>query len=130
MVIEVSGQLKKSGQVTLTAVGGVLTFETDHANQRWEVTSVVVSTNQAATASLVPNVTLAENTSTLATMSAGNNRGTTWNGNAETFTGLWHVGECDNMSVIWSPPAGQSGTPLIGVIASAVVSGTKYSRRG
>lgn len=127
---EIAGELKKSGQVTLNSSGnGVLTFDPDHANQRWEVTSVVVATNQAATATTVPFVTLAENTTALSTLSAGNNRGGTWNGNKETFQGTWHIGPCDFLAIIFSPPAGQSGAPLSGVIASAVVSGTKYTRR-
>ena len=43
---ELQSDLKKSGQVTLNASGvGVLQFYPDHANQRWEVDSVVVSTN-------------------------------------------------------------------------------------
>jgi hypothetical protein len=131
MVAEISGQLKKSAQVKLDANGnGVITFDPDHANQRWEVTSVVVSTDQPATATVVPFVTLAENTVALSTMSAGNNRGGTWNGNKETFQGLWHIGPCDFLAIIFSPPTGQSGSPLAGVIASAVVAGTKYARRG
>lgn len=130
MATEVSGQLKKSGQVKLDGNGnGVLIFDPDHANQRWVVDTVVVATNQAATAVVVPFVTLAENTVALGTLSAGNQRGATWNGNKETFTGSWDIGPCDFLAVIFSPPAGASGAPLSGVIASAVVSGTKYSRR-
>jgi hypothetical protein len=128
---EVQAQLKKSGQVTLDANGnGVLTFDTDNARQRWEITQVVVSTNQAATATTVPLVTLALNTSVLTHMSAGNARGASWNGNQETFTGVEDVGPCDFFAVMFSPPQGQSGTPLSGVIASAVITGSKYTRRG
>ena len=128
---EITGELKKSGQVTLDSSGNaVLIFDPDHANQRWELDSVVVATNQAATATTVPVVTLAINTTALSTMSAGNQRGATWNGNQETFTGKILLGPCDFLAVIFSPPAGASGTPLSGVIGSAVVSGTKYTRRG
>ena len=128
---EITGELKKSGQVTLDSNGnGILFFDPDHANQRWEINSIVVATNQAATATTVPVVTLALNTTALSTLSAGNQRGATWNGNKETFTGTMHVGPCDFLSVIFAPPTGQSGTPLSGVIASAVVSGTKFTRRG
>ncbi len=131
MVTEITSALKKSGQVTLNASGlGVLTFDPDHANQRWEVDFVVVSTNQAATATTVPVVTLAMNTTAFGTLSAGNQQGATWNGNQETFSGRWDVGPCDFLSVLFSPPAGASGTPLSGVIGSAVVTGTKYTRRG
>jgi hypothetical protein len=127
---ELEGDLKKSGQVTLNASGnGVLSFSTDHANQRWEVTSVVVSTNQNANAVVVPFVTLAENTTDISTLSAGNQRGSTWNGDKETFAGLWKLGPMDFLSVFFAPPTGQSGASMSGVIASAVVSGTKYTRR-
>jgi hypothetical protein len=123
-------QLRKSGSVTLDANGnGVLIFDPDNAWQRWVVTQVVVSTNQAATATVVPLVTLALNTSQLSTMSQGNQRGQSWNGNQETFTGAEDVGPCDSFSVIFSPPQGQSGTPLAGVICSAVVTGQKFTRR-
>lgn len=128
---DIEGILKASGQVKLDSAGnGVLTFSTDHANQRWVIDTVVVSTNQAANAVVVPFVTLAENTTALGTLSAGNQRGATWNGNKETFTGNWRIGPVDFLAVIFSPPAGQSGASMSGVVASAVVSGTKYTRRG
>lgn len=131
VVAEITAALKKSGQVTLDSSGnGVLIFDPDHANQRWEVDFVVVSTNQAATATTVPVVTLAMNTTAFGTLSAGNHQGATWNGNQETFAGKWDVGPCDFLSVLFTPPAGASGAPLAGVIGSAVVTGTKYTRRG
>lgn len=131
MATEIQSQLKKSGQVTLNAAGNaVLQFYPDHANQRWEVDSVVVATNQAATATTVPYVSLALNTVDAATASAGNAQGSTWNGNSETFTGKILVGECDFLAVLFTPPTGSSGTPLSGVIGSAVVTGTKFTRRG
>lgn len=129
--MEITSDLKKSGQVTLNASGiGVLQFYPDHANQRWEVDTVVVSTNQTATATTVPVASLALNTVDPSTASAGNAQGSTWNGNSETFTGTLKVGECDFLAVIFTPPAGASGTPLAGVIGSAVLTGTKYTRRG
>ena len=130
MATEITSDLKKSGQVTLNTAGvGVLQFYPDHANQRWEVDTVVVSTNQSATATTVPYVSLALNTVDPVTASAGNAQGSTWNGNSETFTGKTKVGECDFLAVIFTPPTGASGTPLSGVIGSAVVTGTKYTRR-
>lgn len=128
---ELQLDLKKSGQVTLNAAGiGVLQFYPDHANQRWEVDSVVVSTNQAATATTVPFVSLALNTVDPATASPGNAQGSTWNGSSETFTGMIKVGECDFLAVIFTPPTGAAGAPLAGVIGSAVITGSKYTRRG
>jgi hypothetical protein len=128
---EIRSDLKKSGQVKLDAAGhGVLQFYPDHANQRWEVNSVVVSTDQAATATTVPVASLALNTVSAATASPGNAQGSTWNGNQETFTGQILVGECDFLSVLFSPPAGASGSALSGVTGSAVLTGYKYTRRG
>jgi hypothetical protein len=95
------------------------------------VASVVVSTNQAATATVVPVATLALNTTSLSSMSAGNQRGASWSGNNDTFSiGKINVGPCDFLSVLFSPPPGQSGTSMSGVIASAVVTGTKFTKRG
>lgn len=129
-VTEVSAPLKQSGQVRLDANGnGVLTFDPQNARQRWEVTSVVVSTNQAAAATVVPVATVALNTTALSTMSAGNQRGATWSGNQDTFTGKIDVSSADFLTVAFGPAQGQSGAALAGVVASAVVTGTKYTRR-
>jgi hypothetical protein len=129
--MEITSELKKSGQVKLDAGGrGVLQFYPDHSNQRWEVTGVVVSTDQAATATTVPVVSLALNTVNAATASPGNAQGSSWNGNSVTFSGMTRVGECDFLAVLFAPPAGASGTPLSGVIGSVVITGTKYTRRG
>lgn len=129
---EIPGDLKKSMQASLDATGNtVIIFGPDHANQRWEVTAVEVHTNQAATATLVPNAVPALNTTSFATLSAGNRRGAaTWSGNNDIFRGLIEVGPCDFLSILFYPPVGQSGAPLSGVIASAVVTGTKYTKRG
>ena len=129
--VETSAPLKKSGQVTLNASGnGVLTFEPDSASQRWEVTGVVVKTNQAANATVVPVATVALNTADITTLSDGNNRGQSWSGNQDTFQGQIDVGPCDFLGVAFSPAPGQSGSALAGVVASAVVTGTKYTFRG
>lgn len=128
-VTETSLQLKKNGQVTLDSGGnGVLLFDPDNARQRWVVKKVVVATNQASTASVVPIVTMALNTTAFATMSPGNQRGATWSGNQDTWEGEEDVGPCDFFAVIFSPPTGQ-GASLAGVICTAVVTGTKYTRR-
>lgn len=130
---EVEAELKKSGTVKLDTNGnGVLTFDPDNAWQRWEVISVVNATNQPATATVVPTVTLAVNTVTFATLSQGNQRGATWSGNQDVFRGLVNVGPADFFTVSFSPPAGATGAQiatLAGVIASAVVTGSKYTRR-
>lgn len=127
---ETASQLKKSMSVTLDSGGkGTAEFTPDNANQRWVITSVVVRTDQDATATVVPFATLALNSGDIATMSQGNQQGTSWAGNNDQFRGGLDVGPCDNVSVLFYPPPGQSGAPLAGVTATAVVTGTRYTRR-
>lgn len=131
---ETASQLRQSGTVTLDATGsGTIQFTPNNANQRWVVTSVVITTNQAAVATVVPYATLALNTNDIPTMSQGNQQGTSWAGNNDQFRGALDVGPCDNMSVLFYPPPGASPaqiSALTGVIATAVVTGTRYTRRG
>lgn len=129
---EISSQLRKAQTVTLDAGGrGACTFSTDNANQRWVVTSVIVNTGQPATASVVPYATGALNTTDITQMSAGNQLGTSWDGNNDTFGGsAFDIGPCDFYSVLFYPPPGQDGTSLAGVTATAILIGTKYTRRG
>jgi hypothetical protein len=130
---ETAGRLKTSGSVTLDATGsGVLQFTPNNANQRWVVALVVITTDQDATATVVPYSTLALNTNDIDTMSQGNQQGTSWAGNNDQFRGALDVGPCDNMSVLFYPPPGSSPeqvAALDGVIATAVVTGTRYTRR-
>lgn len=130
---ETQQQLKVSGQVTLDSTGnGVLYFTPGSSRQRWLVEQVVVSTSQAANATVVPVAQLALNTHDIATMSAGNNQGASWSGNQDTFQGEWDVGPCDYVSVLFTPPPGSTAgqiAQLAGVIASAVVTGQSYTRR-
>jgi hypothetical protein len=133
-ITELSAPLKKSGFIVLDANGnGVIEFTPDNAWQRWEVTSVIVSTNQPSVSAIVPTALAALNTVDPTTMSQGNVRGgMSWSGNNDTLSGeLIDVGPADNFSVVFQPPAGQAGAAaaLAGVIASAVVTGTKYTRR-
>jgi hypothetical protein len=129
--VETAYNLRKSGSVTLASDGtGVIMFETDSGNTRWEVDNVVVTTNQAATATTIPVVNLALNTVTYAGLTDDNRRGATYSGNQDQWSGgTIDVGHCDYLSVVFSPPPGASGTPLSGVLAKAVVTGTKYTRR-
>lgn len=127
---ETESQLRKSGQVTLNSAGkGVLIFDPENARQRWVVNQVVVTTNQSATSTVIPVATIALNTTDFSTMSPGNQRSATWSGNQDTWQGEEDVGPCDFFSVLFTPPPGTSGTPLAGVICTAVVTGTKYTRR-
>jgi len=127
---EVSGMLRKSGSVVLDANGnGVIEFGLDNDNQRWVVTSIVTQTNQTANAQLVPYCTGVLNTYTLATLGPSNQFGTTYDGNNDTFGGALDVSPTDTFCVLYYPPPGQSGAPLSGVIAVAVIRGTYYTRR-
>lgn len=127
---ESQAQLKKSGSVTLNSEGqGTIYFDPDTARQRWVVTAIQVKTNQNFDAGTVPTVTVALNSNDVSTMSDGNQRGQTWSGNQDTYTGEIDVSPADFLSVVFAPPAGMSGTSLDGVICTAIVTGVKYNRR-
>lgn len=118
-VTEQAGQLHKSVSVVLDGTGyGVCEFTPENARQRWEVTSVVVSTTQAQNVAPYPVAEVFVND----VSSAGNSQGATWTGNQDTFTGTVDVGPCDNLSVVFS--GGIAGT-----VATARLGGTKYTRR-
>jgi hypothetical protein len=133
VITETEGQLHLAGSVTLDSTGaGVITFDPDNARQRWEVETVVVSTNQAATATVVPVATVGKNTVIASQLSQGNNRGQSWSGNQDTFAGKTDISPADFLSVIFTPPPGATGGQialLSGVIAYATVTGTRYTRR-
>lgn len=130
---ETASQLRTSASVTLNSAGsGAVSFSPDSGNQRWVISRVVVSTNQAAAATTVPYCTLALNTTDITQMSQGNQRGTTWSGNNDGFSGEVDVGPCDFVSLLFYPPPGSTAgqiAALSGVIATAVLTGTKYTRR-
>jgi hypothetical protein len=130
---ETASQLRKSGQVTLNAAGmGTLTFDPESANQRWVITKVNVNTNQAATATVVPQCCLALNTTDITQLSQANNQGTSWAGNNDTFSGSVDVGPVDFVSLLFFPPPGSTPAQvalLAGVIAGATITGVKYTRR-
>ena len=132
-VTEVQSLLKASGTCTLDSAGyGVILLDPDNARQRWEVASVVVQTNQAATATVVPVATVAVNTTDISVLSPGNNRGQSWSGNQDVFSGQVDIGPCDTLSIGFSPPPGATVdqiADLSGVICTAVVTGSKFTRR-
>jgi len=129
-VSETESQLHQAGEVTLNAAGqGVLTFDPSNARQRWVVSSVVVSTDQAADATVVPVATVAKNTAIVSNLSQGNARGSSWSGNQDVFAGEIDISAADYLSILFAPAAGQSGSALAGVIAYATITGTIYTRR-
>lgn len=124
-VTEITGALKRSGNVTLDANGnGVIEFSPVHARQRWEVNGVIVSTNQAQTTSPVPIANVLVNgvyVGKVTVLSPGQSLGATWSGSQDTFSGTAQIGPCDNLSVAFT-----GGIP--GTIAFANVLGTYYTR--
>lgn len=132
-VTEIEGQLVQGGQVTLDSSGnGVMTFNPSNARQRWSVKSVVVRTNQAATATVVPVATVAKNTLIAGHLSQQNSRGQSWSGNQDVFAGEIDISPADYLSVIFTPPPGATSgqiATLSGVICYATVTGTRYTRR-
>lgn len=127
---EVSGPVRKSSTVVLDASGkGVVEFAPHSGNTRWIITSVVVSTNQTATASLIPYATAALNTFDISMLSATNDFGATYEANNDAFYGSMDVPPTATFCVLAYPPPGQSGSPLAGVRFTAVVRGTYYTRR-
>lgn len=130
---ETASQLRTSAQGTLNAAGAAaITFSPDSANQRWVISQIVVSTNQLATAQVVPFAGIALNTTDITQLSQGNQRGTSYSGNNDTYSGVIDVGPCDFLSILFYPPPGSTPgqiATLAGVIANAVVLGTKYTRR-
>jgi len=129
-ITEIEGLLYKAGRVTLDSSGnGVITLDPASARERWEVESVVVSTSQAATATTVPVATVGKNTSVVSQLSQANNHGQSWSGNQDVFTGRIDISPADYLSILFSPPPGNNGAALSGVIAYATVTGKRYTRR-
>lgn len=130
---EIAGLLHDSQTATLSSAGlATLIFTPNSGNQRWVLSNVLVSTNQAATATVVPYATLALNTTAFSTMSPGNARGTSWAGNNDQFRGYLDVGPCEFCSLLFYPPPGATAgqiAALAGVTATVVISGTRYTRR-
>lgn len=127
---ETQSILKKSGTTTLNANGaGVIYFNTDSARQRWVINSIIVKTSQAFNAGTVPTVTIALNSNDVTTMSQGNQLGSTWSGNQDTYEGEIDLSSGDFLSILFAPPTGQPGTSMAGVNCTAVLTGVKYSRR-
>ncbi|MGH7239599.1 MAG: hypothetical protein ACREHG_05985 [Candidatus Saccharimonadales bacterium] len=124
-VTEFQGKLKRSGKVTLDANGnGVIDFSPTNARQRWEVTGVVVSTDQGQTTTPVPVAEVLVNGVSygqITVTSTGQSLGATWSGSQDTFSGTAEMGPCDNLSVSFT-----GGIP--GTIAFANILGSFFTR--
>lgn len=109
-----AGTLRRTASVTLDVNGnGTLQFFTDHANQVWQVRSIVVSTTQAATARPFPVVQ--------ATVGS-HSYSFTYNGQNDTLNLNAEMTAPDILNVTFT--GGIAGT-----IGSAWLNGT-YSMRG
>ncbi len=131
---ELSAQFRTSVVATLDSTGSAVAFfESGSANQRLVMRAISVNTNQVATATVIPWVTVALNTTSLSTMSQSNQCGTTNYGLINTFRGNLDVGQCDYLAVLFYPPPGSSAGSIAllnGVKVTAVAFGTKYTRVG
>jgi hypothetical protein len=81
---------------------------------------------------VVPVATVAKNTAVVSQLSQGNSRGASWSGNQDVFAGETDISPADFLSVLFAPPPGATGgqiATLSGVVCSATVTGTRYTRR-
>lgn len=117
--MEVSGRLTQAGNVTLDGSGNGTVGPLGPWNSwnRWVVTSITVSTTQAATQTPYPTATIQVNGLTPA-----GSRGGTWTGNQDTWSGRIELGPADQVSIVFA-----GGVP--GTIATARLDGTWYTRR-
>jgi hypothetical protein len=114
-----TGDLHRAGSVVLDANGnGTIPFIPANAAQSWDVTYIAASTNQAPTATVVPQVEAFVN----GTLDRCNSRGASWAGNQTSFAGLIKVGPCDNLNIVFT-----AGVP--GTTASVTIEGTYTTRR-
>ncbi len=109
-----SGLVHRSGRVVLDGSGnGTITFDVQHANQRWLLESVVVS-QSGASPGVFPQVTL-----NVGGSNQGNSQGASWFGNQETFQGSIDMTAGDTLTV-------QFATGTAGATCSAVIDGKNY----
>ena len=105
--------IPRSASVTLDANGnGQVTFAIDNTNVRWILDYVKVLTNQAATATPVPQANTYKNQ-----VQPQNWEGGTYSGNLDIASGRTILYEGDTLFVVWS-----GGIP--GSVATAVIDGT------
>ena len=125
-ITEVSGQLKQSSSIMLDANGnGAIYFTPNNSHQRWEISSVVVSTNQGPTNIPIPTAEIFINGVSFGTTivtSTGQSLGATWSGNQDSFSGKADVGPCDSLAIVFT--GGIAGT-----MAFSNIRGTYYTRR-
>lgn len=111
------GEIRRRLSVTLDGSGnGAVTFNVRHANQRWRIEYVTVSTNQASTTAPYPTATIYEGP-----QQAGMSDGATWTGNQDTFRGRFVMDACTDLTVAFT--GGVAGS-----VATVVILGTNELR--
>lgn len=111
------GEIRRRLSVTLDVSGnGSVQFNVRHANQRWIIEYITVSTNQASTTAPYPTATVYEGP-----QQAGMSDGATWTGNQDTFHGRFVMDACIDLIV------GFTGG-VVGSVATVVIEGTNELR--
>lgn len=111
------GEIRRRLSVTLDGSGnGSVIFNVRHANQRWIIGYVTVSTNQSPTTAPYPIATIYEGP-----QQAGMSDGATWTGNQDTFRGRFVMDVCTDLTVAWTGG-------VVGSVATAVIVGTNELR--
>lgn len=111
------GEVRRRLSVTLDGSGnGSVQFSVRHANQRWLIGFVTVSTNQPNTQAPYPTATIYEGP-----QQAGMADGATWTGNQDSFRGRFVMDACTDLTVAFT-----GGVP--GSVATVVIEGTNELR--
>ena len=111
------GEVRRRLSVTLDGSGnGAVTFTVRHANQRWIIHYIGVSTSQAPTTAPYPTATVYEGP-----QQAGMADGATWTGNQDTFTGRFVMDACTDLTVAFTGGVAAS-------VATVVIEGTNELR--
>lgn len=111
------GSIRRRLSVTLDSSGnGSVTFIVRHANQRWIITYIGVSTNQSPSTAPYPTATVYEGP-----QQAGMADGATWTGNQDTFTGRFVMDAGTDLTVAFTGG-------IVGSVATVVIEGTNELR--
>ena len=111
------GEIRRRQSVTLDGSGnGSVTFGVRHANQRWLIGFITVSTNQSPSTPPYPTATIYEGP-----QQAGMADGATWTGNQDTFRGRFVMDVCTDLTVAFT--GGVAGS-----VATVIIEGTNELR--
>ena len=109
------GPVRRRASVTLDGSGnGSVSFDLQHANQRWVIDTVFCTTSQAQTVSPYPQVI-----TYVGGAQSGVAEGASWVGNQTTLRGPQELTAADTLTVQFN--GGAAGT-----VATVVIEGTNY----